>query len=514
MSIASGVVERPVRSSVVAEAVLAFGAGVVWFAAGAVVLGALPHLWVVAGAVVVVDIVVVLAMARWWGIGFAVSAGMASVVALDWYYIPPIHPEELPDAHNTVALLAYLVTGTLLGELAATTRRRATASERARGLLAEEQAALRRVATLVARETSPEQVFAAVTEEVGKLFSAVDIAALWRYESDGTATLVGAWSRTGSHLPVGSRLPITGHNMAAAVRETGGPVRIDSYSDADGELASTMRDLGVRSSIGSPVLVEGRLWGVMTGASLSSDSLAAGTETRLVEFTELAGTAVANAESRAELTASRIRLVTSGDQARRRIERDLHDGIQQRLVSLALDARLAERLVGDDEPELGERIGHMRESLVAAVDELREVAHGIHPGILSEGGLRPALAKLARRSAVPVELDVAAPDRLPEPVEVCLYYVTSEALTNVAKHADATAVRVTLAVEDDTVLLTVADDGVGGLDLRQGTGVTGLRDRVSALGGSIDVSSESGSGTTLWIRLPATIDAQPSPDPE
>ena len=489
------------RKPVGVEALLAFVTGVVWFAVGSVLLAALPHHWLVVVAAVVVDVVVVLVLARSWGIGFAVCAGMASVVALDWYFIPPIHPEELPDAENTVALLAYLVTGTLLGELAAVTRRRAEASERARGRLADEQAALRRVATLVAQETSPDRVFAAVTEEVGRLLQA-DVAALWRYESDGTATIVGAWSRTRTHIPIGTRMPVAGDNMAAAVLETGGPVRMDSYENADGEVAARMRELGVRSSIGSPVLVAGHTWGVMTAASMSSLPIAPGTETRLVEFTELAGTAVANAESRTELTASRARLVASGDQARRRIERDLHDGIQQRLVALALDARGVEGLAREATPELAERLAQMREGLVGTVDELREVANGIHPAILSEGGLRPALARLARRSPVPVELTVDGLARLPEPIEVCVYYVASEALTNVAKHARATVVHVAVVADDNVVQLTVEDDGIGGVDVRHGSGVTGVRDRVDALGGTVEVTSVIGVGTTIVVRLP------------
>jgi signal transduction histidine kinase len=305
-------------------------------------------------------------------------------------------------------------------------------------------------------------------------------------------------------LPVGTRLPVAGGNVAAEVLETGGPVRIDGYEGSDGELAARIRDDGVRSSIGSPVLVDGRLWGVMTGASLGLDPIAAGTETRLVDFTELAGTAVANAESRAELTASRARIIASGDQARRRIERDLHDGIQQRLVSLALAARGAEGLAADGQQELSDRLALLRDGLVGAVDELREVAHGIHPAILSEGGLLPALRKLARRSPVAVELRVEGPTRLPEPLEVCVYYVVSEALTNIAKHAQATVARVDLVTDDATVRLTVADDGIGGVDGRQGSGVTGLRDRVQALGGSFEVSSHVGAGTTLEVRLPVT----------
>jgi signal transduction histidine kinase len=205
-------------------------------------------------------------------------------------------------------------------------------------------------------------------------------------------------------------------------------------------------------------------------------------------------------ESRAELTASRARLVTAGDQARRRIERDLHDGTQQRLVSLVLDLRAAERTPSD--PELRAQLDHVVDGLTGAIDDLRDLSRGIHPAILSEGGLRPALKALANRSGVPVELDVDVPSRLPEPVEVAAYYVVSEALTNAAKHARASVAEVALQTGDGSLRVSVRDDGVGGAVRGGGSGLVGLTDRVEALGGTISLVSPAGHGTALLVDLP------------
>jgi signal transduction histidine kinase len=483
------------------EAALALAVGAMWFALSAVLGNALPHHTLVIIAVLLLDVLVVLAIARFWGISYAVPAGVASVVAVDWYYIPPTHGSTLPDPENSLGLAAYLVTGVLLGKLAANARRRAVVSERARVALADEQAALRRVATLVARETSPADVFAAVTEEVGKLLT-LDLTTMLRYETDGTATVVAAWRQPSPYLQVGARVKLDGEDVAATVLRTRRPARIDRFASCTGPLAELLRELGVRSSAGCPIIVEGRLWGVMVAASMSTESTPVGTELRLGEFTELVATAVANAESKAELTASRARIVATGDEARRHIERDLHDGVQQRLVSLSLDLRALEEL-GDGrtdllQPELS-RIG---EGLIGALDDLREISHGIHPAILSEGGLRPALSTLARRSAVPVELDIRGRTRLPEPVEVGMYYVVSEALTNVAKHAQASVVQVDLETEGDMTRLCVRDDGVGGADPGRGSGLVGLRDRVEALGGRIEITSPPGRGTSLLVTVP------------
>jgi K+-sensing histidine kinase KdpD len=252
-------------------------------------------------------------VAHFWDIAYAVPVGVASVVALDWYYIPPTHQATVPGPENSLALAAYLATGVMLGELAVTARRRADVSEGARSVLALEQAALRRVATLVARETSPAELFALVTEEVGRLLS-IDITNMLRYEVDGTAAVVAGWSESSRHVPVGTHLRLEGENVAWMVLRTGRPARVDSFASSTGALAEFLRELGVRSSAGSPIVVEGNLWGVMVAAYVSSEPTPVGTESRIGEFTELVAMAISNAETRAELTASRARIVAAGDE--------------------------------------------------------------------------------------------------------------------------------------------------------------------------------------------------------
>jgi signal transduction histidine kinase len=259
-------------------------------------------------------------------------------------------------------------------------------------------------------------------------------------------------------------------------------------------------EVGIRASVGAPISVTGELWGVMIVAS-RSESLPASTEARLAGFTELAATAIANAEAQAEVTASRARIVAAADQARRRIERDLHDGAQQRLVSLALQLRATQAAMPH---ELGAQLDHAVAEAAGALDELNEIAHGIHPAILAERGLAPTLKTLARRSPIPVDLQVQVNDRLPEPVEVSAYYVIAEALTNAAKHARASTVSVQIEVAGDVLLLEVRDDGAGGGDYSRGTGLAGIKDRVEALGGRIFLDSPPGAGTNLRVQLPLT----------
>jgi signal transduction histidine kinase len=367
--------------------------------------------------------------------------------------------------------------------------------------LAEEQAALRRVATLVARGAPPEELFVAVTEEAGRLL-AVKYASLGRYEPDGAFTIV-AWTGSGELAPpVGNRLMLGGKNVSTLVFETGRAARIDSYADASGPLGVAAREDKAGSGVGTPVVVEGRLWGVMAAYSPLGQPLPADTEARLVNFTELVATAIANAESHAELMASRARIAAAADETRRRIERDLHDGIQQRLVSLGLELRAAQAGLPPQLGELEGGLSRVADGLASVFDELREISRGIHPAILSEGGLKPALNALCRRSALPVELHLHAERRLPERVEVAAYYVVSEALTNAAKHAHASVVSVELDTRDAIVRLAIRDDGIGGADPSQGSGLIGLSDRMEALGGTLQVTSLAGNGTTLLIEVP------------
>jgi signal transduction histidine kinase len=364
--------------------------------------------------------------------------------------------------------------------------------------LLEQQSALRRVATLVARAVPSEDLFEAVAREVGHL-SGADLARMERYETDMTVTGVAAWSREQRTLAVGTRIALEGVSIAVLVRDAGRPVRIDSFAEATGPIAEEARALGIRSSVGCPIFVAGRLWGVIAASSQREDPFPADTESQIGEFTELLATAIANAESRAEVAASRARIVAASDETRRQIERDLHDGAQQRLVSLGLELRTTEPSLP---PDVRADVGRVADELDGVVDDLREISRGIHPAIVSEGGLGPALRTLARRSAVPVDLELRTERRFPEPVEVAAYYVVSEALTNTAKHAHAAKAHIALETRDEVLRLAVRDDGVGGADPAHGSGLVGLRDRVEALGGRLEVASPRGEGTTLVVELP------------
>ncbi len=367
--------------------------------------------------------------------------------------------------------------------------------------LAEEQTALRRVATLVARGVSPGTMVEAVTREVG-LLSGADLARMERYESDGTVTGVAGWSRHEGELVVGTRIALEGVSIAALVRETVGPVRVDSFDEASGPIAQEARALGIRSSVGCPIVVGGGLWGVIAASSRSDVPFAPETESQMAEFTELVATAIANAQNEAELRASRARVVAASDLTRRQIERDLHDGVQQRLVSLALGLRTAASGIPPELDQVEEELGQVASGLTGVLDDLREISRGIHPAILAEGGLEPALKTLARRSTIPVDLDLRVGGRLPDRFEVAAYYSVSEMLTNAAKHSQASVVRVEVETGDGTLQVSVRDDGVGGADMSGGSGLVGLRDRVEALNGTLFLSSPRGDGTSVRIELP------------
>jgi PAS domain S-box-containing protein len=364
--------------------------------------------------------------------------------------------------------------------------------------LAEEQAALRRVATLVAEGLRPAELFSAVSEEVARLFGA---AAVLRYDHGGPAVVfVGA---AGVEIPIGTRWEFREGMASAEVYETRRSARVDSmdWTAADGPVAATARRVGVASTVVSPIIVEGLLWGAMSISS-PDELLPSDSEERLEQFAELLATAIANTEYRAALAASRRRIVAASDQARRRIERDLHDGIQQRLVSLGLELRLVESSVPTELEETRTRIARVARGLSLSLEELQEISRGIHPAILADGGLGSALRTLARRSTVPVQLCGEIEDRLPEPIEVAAYYIVSEALTNATKHANASRVDVEAASQDGSLRLSIRDDGIGGADPARGSGLVGLTDRVQALGGSILVASRPGTGTQITVELP------------
>ena len=381
-----------------------------------------------------------------------------------------------------------------------TERRR---DEEALRSLADQQAALRRVATVVAAEAEQGHVFAVVTEEVGRLLKAATCNMV-RYEPGDEAVVAGAWSTGGvSAVPLGTRVALDAPTVATLIRRSEQPERVDSYEGMGGSTVDLLRELGFRSTVGAPIKLAGRLWGAVMVSTVEEQPLPEGSEQRVADFAELVALALANAEAREQLAASRARIVAAGDDERRRIERNLHDGAQQRLVTLSLTLRLAGKRLADGDPAGPELLRSAEGDLAEALEELRELARGIHPSILSDHGLVPALEMLAGRATVPVELSVRLEEqRLPDPVEAAAYYLVAEALTNAAKHARASVVRVDLSRADGGVLVEVADDGVGGADERDGSGVRGLGDRVEALGGTLELRSPAGAGTTLSARIP------------
>ena len=320
-----------------------------------------------------------------------------------------------------------------------------------------------------------------------------------RYEPDGSVTTVASWSTTEAAFPTGRRWPTEGTNVAWMVLQTGQAARLDDFSAATDPIGVAARESGIKSAVGSPIVVEGHLWGVVTATS-TEGPLPPGTEARLASFTELVATAIANAESSAEIAASRRRIVAASDDARRRIVRDLHDGAQQRLVHTVITLKLAQQALAkgaENGPLLvQEAIGNAER----ATHELRELAHGILPSVLTRGGLRAGVGALASRMPVPVEVAIPA-DRLPAPIEATAYFVVAEALTNVAKHAGAASAAVAARVEDGTLRVEVRDDGVGGAR-PDGSGLQGLWDRLAALDGRLRIESPAGGGTLVAATIP------------
>ena len=369
--------------------------------------------------------------------------------------------------------------------------------------LHDEQVALRRIATLVAQGAEPPVVFDAVCRETGRLFGATSVN-LAHFTSDNFNLTMAGWSMRDVHVPAGTRLPLQGDTVNNLVRRTAAPGRFDSYEGADGELAALLRRLGIRSEVGAPVVVEGQVWGVLIAGTDEPEPFPADSELRLADFAELVATAVSNASGRAELLASRARIVEAADEQRRRTVRDLHDGAQQRLVRAIINLQ---RTHGrDDLPaDLAELLDETLADTRAAIDELRELARGIHPAILTHHGLGAAVEALAQRAPLPVTVDVAD-DRYPTPVESAGYFVAAEALTNVAKYAHARRAHVAAARADGRLVLTIADDGVGGASCAPGSGLAGLTDRMAALGGRLVVESRPGAGTTVRAEIPLAAD--------
>ena len=364
--------------------------------------------------------------------------------------------------------------------------------------LAEEHAALRRVATLVAHGAPPEALFTAVVEEVARVFPGVP-ATLSRYESDGTVTVVAISERSAHGSPVGSRWPPGGKNVRTMVFETGRSARIDRYGDESGRLGVAARERAPASVVGAPIVVVGRRWGLITLAS-TEHPLPPDSEAQLASFTELVATAIANAEAHRELTASRARIVAATDEERRRVVRDLHDGAQQRLVHTIVTLKMARGALKNGQDDTPALLTEALDNAERATDELRELAHGILPEVLTRGGLRAGVDTLASRMPVPVEIDVSV-GRLPAAAEATAYFLVSEALTNVAKHARAGHAEVTARIEDDTLTVHVRDDGIGGAQ-PDGSGLLGLADRLAALDGQLRVENPTDGGTLITAAIP------------
>jgi signal transduction histidine kinase len=449
------------------------------------------------GSLGVLYLLAVLPIAILWGVVPAVAVAILGVATYAFVFVPPRWSFAVNQSDVWLALVVVLVVAVVVGELAARQRRERVEVEQLR----EEQAGLGRVATLVAQGAPPTAVFDAVTREVGLLCDA-ELARTERYETDGTVSAVAAWTASRRRLAVGTRFAMEGASIAALVRDTHRPARIDTFADTSGPIADEARAVGIRSSIGCPILVGGRVWGVVAASRTIDEPFPPGMEAKVSEFTELAAIAIANAENEAELRASRARLVTTADDARRRIERDLHDGVQQRLVSLALDMRRVQQAIPPEFGTVSRDIARIAETTKAVLDELVELARGIHPAILSKGGIEPALKALVRRSPLIVDVDVRVGERLPGAIEVAAYYIVAELLTNASKYANASTVRLQAEHKDGRLRVAVHDDGVGGADPARGSGLVGLRDRVEALGGSITIDSPVGDGTSVRVELP------------
>jgi len=373
-------------------------------------------------------------------------------------------------------------------------------TERTLRLLAEEQAALRRVATLVAAASAPERVFHAVAEEAGRLLEA-RTAATVRFEEQG-GLVVGVWDeQSAASLSIGTRVPYSDPDAPIfQASHYGG--RVDDYTDVPGEAARMTRDAGFLSSVVSPIRVGGGVWGALFVFSSRPAHFGPDAERRLADFTELVALALESVEAYDRLSASRARLVEAGISERRRLERNLHDGAQQRLVSLSLQLRLAQQAVERDPAAAATMLDGAAAELNLALEELRELARGLHPAILTDRGLPAALDSLATRAPFPVEISGVPRDRFDEALEAAIYYVAAESLTNAAKYAEPSAARVAMSTTDGAVVVEIHDDGQGGANLGGGSGLRGLADRVEALGGRFEVRSPLGAGTVVRAQLP------------
>jgi signal transduction histidine kinase len=439
-----------------------------------------------------VTLLVVVFVALIGGTAPALAAVFVGLVAQEVFFSFPYGSLTNRKPAQISVLVAFVVISAGLGILVDELTR-----------LTKEQAALRRLAMLVARGVPPDELFSAVAAEVAVLLGA-DGALIAHLDPDGLVTVVAAGGRAGGFV-VGDRLRAESPIALAAVLRTRGPARTDDDEQVSPEQRESVRMAGIRSSVATPIVVDGQLWGGIVALSRRGP-LAADSEQRMLSFTELVATAIASAESRSQLAASRARIVAASDDARRRVERDLHDGVQQRLVSLALEVRAAQSALPPTVTDVQAELSHVVEGLNGTLDELREISRGIHPAILSEGGLGSALKTLARRSPLPVELDLRIEGELTDGTEVAAYYAVSEIVTNAVKHANASILNVDVTSADGVLHIVARDDGVGGADPARGSGLVGLCDRIEAVGGTILVQSPRGKGTAVEIELPVDGD--------
>ncbi len=445
----------------------------------------------------------ILPVAIVWGFWVAGIVAVASYLTFSFFFVQPLHHFAIAEGDTAAGLVISIIAAYVVSELARRATERAREAEQAQrelGRLADEQAALQRVATLVAQAVPTSELFEAVTREVGLQCDA-DLARMERFERDHTVTAMARWSRRGeAHLAVGTTFGLEGTSIAAQVYETGRPARVDTFAGASGPIAQEAKALGIRSSVGCPIVVGGRTWGVIAASTTRATPFPPNTEARIADFTELVATAVSNAEARTELVASRARLLSAGDEARRRVARDLHDGAQQRLVHTIITLKLAQRVQEDDAEAAETLVGEALEEAEEANEELRELAHGLLPSILTRGGLPAGVETLVSRVRLPVSVEVPE-QRFPPEIEASAYFVVAEALTNVAKHSGAERAEVRLWVDDGALHVEVRDDGAGGARA-DGSGLLGLSDRLTALGGDLRVESPPGDGTSIAARLP------------
>ena len=367
----------------------------------------------------------------------------------------------------------------------------------------DEQGALRRVATLVAHGVPPSEIFDAVAGELGRL-QGVDYSVVNRFDPDRVATSVGHWTAPGAPdimPPMGGRWPLEEGTVGLAILQAGEPTRVDLTTPIS-QVGRWSSARGVRYVVGCPIVADGHIWGMIATFSIGTEKPADDTEANLREFVELVSAAIVNAGNRDELLASTARIVAASDRVRAGIEADLREGAQRRLVSLRRELRKVRNRVPACHGDLRERLAGTETGLNYILGDLREISQGLRPVAVAESGLRPAVEALAARSRVPVVLDVRVGRRLTGHIEDAVYYTVAEALTNVAKYARASLVRVELTAEGADLRLVVRDDGVGGADPRGGSGLTGLRERVEACGGTIEIDSPPGEGTTLLVTIP------------